>query len=72
MINQERVAAGKSEVGFINPVLYENPAAMTDITSGDNAGCGEFFLLCFVLVFVIVVMMVMVVVVMVRLWANLI
>jgi hypothetical protein len=27
-------------VGFINPVLYANPAALNDITSGGNAGCG--------------------------------
>ncbi len=40
MINQERLAAGKSTVGFINPVLYANPSALNDITSGDNPGCG--------------------------------
>jgi len=27
-------------VGFINPVLYANPTALNDITSGGNAGCG--------------------------------
>jgi kumamolisin len=38
LVNQ---AIGKN-AGFINPTLYENPAAMTDIVSGDNNGyrCG--------------------------------
>ncbi|KAH8797933.1 peptidase S8/S53 domain-containing protein [Xylogone sp. PMI_703] len=40
LINNERAAAGKSSVGFINPVMYENPSAFTDITSGSNPGCG--------------------------------
>ena len=30
-------AAGRS-AGFVNPVLYAHPAAMTDITKGNNAG----------------------------------
>jgi tripeptidyl-peptidase-1 len=40
LINEQRLAAGKSVVGFINPVLYENPDAFNDITSGGNEGCG--------------------------------
>jgi tripeptidyl-peptidase-1 len=40
LINEQRLAAGKGTVGFINPVLYANPSAMTDITSGNNPGCG--------------------------------
>ena len=40
MINQERTAAGKGPVGFINPVLYANPGAFNDITIGNNPGCG--------------------------------
>lgn len=40
LINEQRIAAGKSAVGFINPVLYENPSALNDITSGGNEGCG--------------------------------
>jgi tripeptidyl-peptidase-1 len=27
-------------VGFLNPVLYANPNALNDITSGNNPGCG--------------------------------
>jgi tripeptidyl-peptidase-1 len=38
-INEERLAIGKSSVGFINPVLYANPWALNDITNGTNLGC---------------------------------
>lgn len=38
-INEERIAAGKSTVGFVNPTLYANPGDFHDITSGTNAGC---------------------------------
>ncbi|KAG9246746.1 peptidase S8/S53 domain-containing protein [Calycina marina] len=40
LINQQRIAAGKGVVGFINPTLYANTAAFTDIISGGNQGCG--------------------------------
>ena len=40
LINEERIAAGKGPVGFINPTLYANPNAMNDITNGTNHGCG--------------------------------
>lgn len=40
LINQQRTAAGKGPVGFINPTLYANPSAFTDIVSGGNQGCG--------------------------------
>jgi len=39
-INEERIAAGKKPVGFVNPTLYANPGAFNDITSGNNSGCG--------------------------------
>jgi tripeptidyl-peptidase I len=38
-INEDRLAAGKSAVGFVNPVLYANPGALNDITNGTNLGC---------------------------------
>ncbi|KAI1855363.1 hypothetical protein JX265_006494 [Neoarthrinium moseri] len=41
LINQERQAAGKTSVGFINPVLYANPDTLTDIKNGSNANCGS-------------------------------
>ncbi|KAI0130219.1 Pro-kumamolisin [Xylariales sp. AK1849] len=40
MVNEKRFAAGKGPVGFVNPVLYENPQVMNDITNGKNPGCG--------------------------------
>ncbi|KAI4154970.1 MAG: hypothetical protein LQ340_001318, partial [Diploschistes diacapsis] len=39
-INEERIAAGKSTVGFVNPTLYANPQVLHDITVGNNSGCG--------------------------------
>ncbi|KAF1990249.1 putative alkaline serine protease AorO [Aulographum hederae CBS 113979] len=39
-INEERIAAGKSTVGFVNPTLYKNPQVLHDITNGSNPGCG--------------------------------
>jgi hypothetical protein len=39
-INEEREAAGKGPVGFINPVLYSHPWVLNDITNGTNLGCG--------------------------------
>ncbi|KUJ23903.1 putative alkaline serine protease AorO [Mollisia scopiformis] len=39
LINEKRLAAGKTTVGFINPTLYKNPHAFTDITTGSNPGC---------------------------------
>lgn len=40
LINEARINAGKSSIGFVNPVLYANPGALNDITSGNNPGCG--------------------------------
>lgn len=39
-VNEERLAAGKSPVGFINPVLYANPSIFNDIVIGNNSMCG--------------------------------
>lgn len=39
-INDERLLAGKPPVGFVNPMLYQNPDAFHDITVGNNAECG--------------------------------
>ncbi|KAF8855369.1 subtilisin-like protein [Acephala macrosclerotiorum] len=38
-INEERLAARKSTVGFVNPTLYANPQVLHDITQGNNPGC---------------------------------
>jgi tripeptidyl-peptidase-1 len=40
MINEARINAKKSPVGFVNPVLYANPGVLNDITTGGNEGCG--------------------------------
>ena len=39
-LNNERLQAGKSPVGFINPVLYQQAKALNDIVLGHNSGCG--------------------------------
>jgi tripeptidyl-peptidase-1 len=39
LINDARLTAGKSPVGFINPVLYAHPDVLNDIATGDNPGC---------------------------------
>jgi tripeptidyl-peptidase-1 len=39
-INEQRLAANKSPVGFVNPALYANPGVMNDISTGTNQGCG--------------------------------
>jgi tripeptidyl-peptidase I len=40
LINEQRIAAGKSAGGFINPTIYANPSAFNDIVTGGNQGCG--------------------------------
>ncbi|KAJ7016424.1 subtilisin-like protein [Mycena alexandri] len=40
LINDQLIAAGKSPLGFLNPFLYENAAALNDVTTGSNPGCG--------------------------------
>lgn len=42
LLNDRLIAAGKSPLGFLNPFLYSaaGTAALTDITSGSNPGCG--------------------------------
>ncbi|KAI0854023.1 protease S8 tripeptidyl peptidase I [Daldinia vernicosa] len=39
LINEERLAAGKSPVGFVHQVLYSHPEVFKDITKGDNRAC---------------------------------
>ncbi|KAK5168368.1 uncharacterized protein LTR77_006938 [Saxophila tyrrhenica] len=40
-INEERIAVGKSALGFLNPTLYAHPEMMNDITEGSNKGSGS-------------------------------
>ena len=39
-INEERLAKGKSPIGFANPALYANPAMFNDVTIGDMTSNG--------------------------------
>ncbi|KAK2629774.1 hypothetical protein QTJ16_000594 [Diplocarpon rosae] len=39
-INEQRINAKKSPIGFVNPVLYANPEVLNDVTNGGNQGCG--------------------------------
>jgi len=41
LVNDARLRAGKSTVGFINPVLYANPHMMNDVIEGGSYGCGK-------------------------------
>ncbi|KAA1474763.1 family S53 protease [Dentipellis sp. KUC8613] len=40
LLNDELISAGKSPLGFLNPLIYANKKAFTDITTGTNPGCG--------------------------------
>ncbi|KAJ7739828.1 subtilisin-like protein [Mycena metata] len=40
LLNDQLIAAGKSPLGFLNPFLYANAAALNDVTTGSNPGCG--------------------------------
>ena len=41
LLNDQLLGAGRSALGFLNPMLYQQgAAAMNDITSGSNPGCG--------------------------------
>lgn len=39
LVNDVRLRAGKSSLGFVNPLLYKNAAALNDVTRGCNPGC---------------------------------
>ena len=41
LLNDARLAAGKSSLGFLNPLLYANPEALNDVTLGVQGGCGS-------------------------------
>ncbi|TFY63839.1 hypothetical protein EVG20_g6158 [Dentipellis fragilis] len=40
LLNDELIAAGKSTLGFLNPLIYANSDAFSDVARGDNPGCG--------------------------------
>lgn len=39
LVNDYRLQNGKKPLGFLNPLLYKNPKAFTDITKGTSVGC---------------------------------
>ncbi|KAJ7875520.1 family S53 protease [Mycena olivaceomarginata] len=41
LLNNERIAAGRPPLGLLNPLIYQNSAAFTDIITGNNAACFE-------------------------------
>ncbi|KAI1879118.1 hypothetical protein JX265_003295 [Neoarthrinium moseri] len=41
LVNEQRLAADKSTVGFIQPTLYSHPEVFTDVTKGSNPGCNS-------------------------------
>jgi tripeptidyl-peptidase I len=41
LLNDQRLQAGKSVLGFLPPLMYANPQAFNDIVSGNNPGCGR-------------------------------
>ncbi|KAL1902805.1 hypothetical protein Sste5346_000716 [Sporothrix stenoceras] len=40
-LNEARLRADKSTVGFVNPALYLHPEVFNDVTVGSNPGCGS-------------------------------
>jgi tripeptidyl-peptidase-1 len=41
LLNDARLSAGKSSLGFLNQILYANPTALNDVTQGVQGGCGR-------------------------------
>ncbi|KAJ7768854.1 peptidase S8/S53 domain-containing protein [Mycena metata] len=41
LLNNERIAAGKSSLGFLNPLIYQDPSAFNDFATGSNPGCDD-------------------------------
>lgn len=39
LLNDLRLRAGKSTLGFLNPLIYQNAGAFSDVTSGSSHGC---------------------------------
>jgi len=39
LLNDIRFQAGKSSLGFLNPLIYQHPEIFNDVTVGSNPGC---------------------------------
>ena len=42
LLNNYRISNGKAPLGWLNPFIYQNPAAFNDITVGNNQYCTVF------------------------------
>ncbi|KAE8211056.1 hypothetical protein CF327_g5149 [Tilletia walkeri] len=40
MVNDARKKVGKGRVGYVHPVIYQNPSAFYDVTQGASVQCG--------------------------------
>lgn len=40
LVNDRLIAKGKNRLGFLNPLIYQNPNMWNDITTGSNPSCG--------------------------------
>jgi tripeptidyl-peptidase I len=40
-VNEARLRANKTTVGFLHSVLYKHPEVFTDVVEGSNPGCGS-------------------------------
>mmetsp|Transcript_33350 Transcript_33350/g.72050 ORF Transcript_33350/g.72050 Transcript_33350/m.72050 type:complete len:552 (-) Transcript_33350:59-1714(-) len=41
MLNDKRLTANKPPLGFLNPLIYQNPSMLYDVTEDCSAGCGD-------------------------------
>ncbi|KAJ6617313.1 Pro-kumamolisin, activation domain-containing protein [Mycena sp. CBHHK59/15] len=41
LLTNERIAAGKPGLGFLNPLIYQNPSAFKDMTGGSTLACDD-------------------------------
>ncbi|KAJ7912024.1 hypothetical protein B0H13DRAFT_1528024, partial [Mycena leptocephala] len=41
LLNNEGMGAGKPGLGFLNPLIYSNPAAFNDMKTGNNFVCSS-------------------------------
>ena len=42
LLNDARFRKGAHALGFLNPLIYQNPGAFVDIQDGYNIGCGQY------------------------------
>ncbi|KAJ4390838.1 hypothetical protein N0V93_004437 [Gnomoniopsis smithogilvyi] len=41
LVNEYRLAANKTTIGFVHEILYAHPEVFNDVTSGSNPNCGS-------------------------------